>query len=44
VWCTCRLSRSAIGITATLEALAAQMEPEALVDRVVNAQTVVDLK
>jgi len=31
-------------ITATLEALAAHEEPEALVDRVLNAQTVVDLK
>jgi hypothetical protein len=39
-----RGARAGFGITATLEALAAQGEPEALVARVLNAQTVVDLK
>jgi hypothetical protein len=43
-WCTCRLSRSAFGISATLEVLAAQEELEAHFDRALNAQTVVDLK
>jgi hypothetical protein len=43
-WCTCRLSRSGFGITVTLEAVAGQEELEALFDRVLNAQTVVDLK
>jgi hypothetical protein len=43
-WCTCRLSRSGFDITAMLEALAGQEELEALCDRVLNAQTVVDRK
>jgi hypothetical protein len=43
-WCTCRLSRSGLGITATREALAAQEELEALFERALNAQTAVDLK
>jgi hypothetical protein len=39
-----RGARAGFGITATLEALAAQEEPEALCDRALNAQMVVDLR